>query len=442
VSHSNPYVNALAGDSWWDVGRNNIITYNMAADYGFAWTVTERAAFEAVFRAYEAVCDVQFVGVSRAAAEIVQNKITTDLVQEVRPWPQTWHGWHDYPGSGQRHGFYDFTHDYWPISLAPGGKAFWLILHEIGHALGLDHPQTTTSGTGLFPGVSEGDASDPGNHGLNSVRTTVVSNILTKSNSVATGQVVGPMAFDIAALQAMYGAVPAATGANEYRLGAPYWRCLWDTGGTDWITSSSSRSATIDLRPASLQDAPGGGGWFSSVSGINGGFSIAHGVTIENARGGNGHDIITGNSARNILDGRGGNDRIMAGDGHDALTGGVGNDRLICASGNDLARGGVGDDRIDGGLGADFLFGDGGIDSLYLGIDSNRDRVVARQGDRIYQFDSGEDKIDLSGLDVDWIWYGRQGAGWAVTVDYDADPAHDIEFFVFGEGPRMSDFLF
>lgn len=441
MPHENPFLNALIGESWWSAGGNNVITYHFAEDYGAAWTATERAAFDAVFRAYEAVCNISFVETSRYAAEIVENKVTTAQTQQVRPNDLAWHGWHDEPGPGQRGGFYDYTKSYWDDSLGKGGTAYWLILHEIGHAIGLEHPHSTWHGSGLFPGVIDGVSGDPGTFGLNDVRTTAMSYRFTDSASPAIGQIAGPMAFDIAALQELYGAVEAQTGDNVYKLGANNWRCIWDTGGVDQFVFEGSRDAVIDLRPASLALEPGGGGWFSRAQGINGGLSIAHGVTIENARGGSGDDILVGNGADNLLDGRSGNDRLTAGNGDDRLYGYSGNDVLRCGAGNDHATGGKGNDRLEGGFGADILVGGAGADAIFLGLDGDRDIVLAGQADRIYQFDSGEDEIELSRFDADRVWIGKQGGKWLVTVDYDSDPQHEIEFTVYAIGLRMSDFI-
>ena len=46
-------------------------------------------------------------------------------------------------------------------------------------------------------------------------------------------------------------------------------------------------------------------------------FTIANGVVIENAVGGNGNDTLIGNSADNFLDGRAGDDRLDGGAGND-----------------------------------------------------------------------------------------------------------------------------
>ena len=66
----------------------------------------------------------------------------------------------------------------------------------------------------------------------------------------------------------------------------------------------AARPVTIDLRPATLLVGPGGGGFISYVHGIFGGFTIANGVMIENALSGSGNDVVIGNSAANLVDGR------------------------------------------------------------------------------------------------------------------------------------------
>ena len=51
-----------------------------------------------------------------------------------------------------------------------------------------------------------------------------------------------------------------------------------------------------------------------------GGFTIAHGVVIENAIGGAGADTIIGNDADNFIIGGGGKDTIDCGAGNDTLS--------------------------------------------------------------------------------------------------------------------------
>jgi Ca2+-binding RTX toxin-like protein len=178
------------------------------------------------------------------------------------------------------------------------------------------------------------------------------------------------MAFDIAAIQQLYGARTDVHANDSYyelfdsaaassHMG---WQCLWDTGGTDTIAYNGSYNAVIDLRPATLDSSATGGGMMSYTwrLGAGGshimtsqGYTIAGdirnaidnvngvtGVLIEKAVGGDGTDRLTGNDAGNQLWGY---------DGIDTLIGGGGDDTLIGGGGADIVKGGSGDDtyRVD-----------------------------------------------------------------------------------------------
>ncbi len=71
------------------------------------------------------------------------------------------------------------------------------------------------------------------------------------------------------------------------------------------------------ISPQAIQD-------LSSENRPGGGFTIAAGVTIENAIGGRGNDVITGNYANNLLIGRGGDDLIKPYSGNNRIRGGAG----------------------------------------------------------------------------------------------------------------------
>ena len=73
----------------------------------------------------------------------------------------------------------------------------------------------------------------------------------------------------------------------------------------------------------------------SFAFGVHGGFTVANGVTIENASSGAGKDSLFGNDAANVL---------TSGDGNDAIDGGAGNDTLIGGRGTDTLTGGAGAD--------------------------------------------------------------------------------------------------
>src|SRR4051794_11375610 len=92
-------------------------------------------------------------------------------------------------------------------NITTGG--FELILHEIGHALGLKHPHNTSTGnTLLWPGVSS--SSDLGTNSLNQDLYTLMSYNFQVVPDGAGGNTLytmaTPMAYDIAAIQLLYGA--------------------------------------------------------------------------------------------------------------------------------------------------------------------------------------------------------------------------------------------
>jgi len=248
-------------------------------------------------------------------------------------------------------------------------------------------------------------------------------------------------ALDIAILQDLYGAnLTYAMGDDSYELqlyngAGNFYQTIWDTGGIDAISYSGNLNATINLIPATLNPTIGGGGFMSFVTGVHGGFTIAAGVTIENATGGSGSDLLVGNSGFNVLAGNGGNDRIvdivggadlLGGAGGDTLTGGLddvtaeggsGSDVLIGGIGNDTLRGGTGadrligdpdgaflagDDRLDGGMGTDRLTGNRGADTFVFRPNGGNDTVAHFATDGTTpngtDFQLGVDTVELNGF--------------------------------------------
>jgi Ca2+-binding RTX toxin-like protein len=73
-------------------------------------------------------------------------------------------------------------------------------------------------------------------------------------------------------------------------------------------------------------------------------------IRIENLRGSNFADRLTGDAGPNSIQARGGDDLVYGGDGNDTLEGEIGNDSLFGQQGADTLDGGAGDDIIDGGV--------------------------------------------------------------------------------------------
>ena len=251
-------------------------------------------------------------------------------------------GTHDVPDGtwDVAYGYFNAGHPSWTQSgLQQGGYGFVTILHELGHGLGLAHPHDggSESDATLFPGV--GDPFDTGDFGQNQGIWTVMSYNdgwrTVPGNSRAYGWEGTPMALDIAALQAIYGAnTTYRTGDDTYSLpgnnaSGTFWSCIWDAGGIDTISAAGlGGNCNINLNDASLNGS-NAGGYVSWMAGIRGGVTIANNVVIENAIGGNGNDQVVGNEFANALSGGLGRDTLVGGEGTDTLTGGRGNDLYV-----------------------------------------------------------------------------------------------------------------
>jgi serralysin len=329
-----------------------------------------------------------------------------------------------------------------PASLEPGGFSYAVVLHEFGHAHGIAHPHDDGGGSEIMLGVTDSTGS-LGIYDLNQGVYTVMSyndgwqthpdgTLEFSRQTLDSGWSATLGAFDIAVLQERYGVHAYNAGNNIYDIASQqkgaYYATIWDSGGIDTIAYSGGRNVHIDLLAATLDYTPTGGGVVSYVEGTFGGYTIAHGVVIENATGGSGHDALIGNSAANTLTGNNGNDTLVGRDGADVLAGGNGKDDLRGGEGNDNLNGGAGKDVLNGGAGNDVL--NGGADTdVFVFTDAGTDTIVG--------YEKGE-KFDLSAFDVSWADVTIT----ATKIVVDLDGAQDLTILLNTTGITASDFIF
>jgi hypothetical protein len=151
----------------------------------------------------------------------------------------------------------------------------------------------------------------------------------------------------------------------------------------------------------------GGNDW---LYGDDGNDTVSGGEGNDRLFGGNGDDRLEGGSGHDKLYGNSGNDTLSGGAGNDSLWGGSGADRLDGGAGNDTLKGEAGHDRITGGLGRDKLWGGSGKD--VFDFNSAKESKVGSQRDIIYDFKSGQDRIDLRDIDANTLLKGNQKFAW------------------------------
>lgn len=194
------------------------------------------------------------------------------------------------------------TNDANPTS---GSYDFHTFVHEIGHALGLKHTfETESNNNNILSGIYD-DA-----------RYSVMS-----YNADYDFLPSGPMLFDVAAIQYLYGKnMNWEAGNTIYRwdANARVFQTIWDAGGVDTIDASNQlRAVNINLNSGQFSSIGQDIYNYAASQYINNCLTIAYDCTIENATGSSYADELIGNAANNTLNGGSGADRMTGGDGSD-----------------------------------------------------------------------------------------------------------------------------
>jgi serralysin len=377
------------------------------------WSAAEEKAFKSALDLYSEVTGLHFREVGSAThANLTWWKSSNLGAAGVSEVPAQ-------EADGQLWQFFDGAAPGWKF-LKQGGYGFQTITHELGHALGLAHPHDggAEPDRSTFPDARQ-------DRDIFTVMSYRHARAMTgdPAYSREMGGQGGLGAFDIAALQALYGKnTRTRHGDTTYDL--PHanhqgtdWTSIWDTGGKDTISAKGSSAGSI----IDLQDAPlagnTAGGHLSKVDGIVGGFTIAAGVDIENAIGGNGDDSMTGNDLDNTLQGGRGDDVLVGLGGEDILVGGAGADRF------QFLR--VSDSHAAGGEDTIRDFSRASKDTIDL---SELARVGRLNFIAAEEFDGKSSEVR----------YLHEGGDTIVQIDTDSDKAADMEIVLYGNRLDMA----
>ncbi|MBB3019434.1 Ca2+-binding RTX toxin-like protein [Microvirga lupini] len=391
----------LSGQSWnassslKTAKRPVFLTYSFNA---LSWDSSkfgsaDRAMAQKALKMWGDACGIQFLEVKKGDAELKFQWGWT--WQDASGWAEfpeltrdSFEGWTDQERDESGGNIYLNSRYRTELSQSYNFKLY-VLLHEIGHALGLKHPFHK------MPHNKKLLGSD-----LDNVKHTVMSytGADLKMGPVQLG------ALDIEAIRALYGN-PSQDGRHV---------ATWSWNKTKATLSQTGKSKADTIYGVNAKDVIKGASGSDKLYGFAGDDSLHGGLGNDLLSGGEdddelyghfGNDVLRGGIGDDLLRGDTGNDNLGGGYGDDSLYGDAGNDVLKGDDGEDILHGGAGGDNLDGGddddtlhgdTDSDVLSGEDGNDTLHGGAGS--DILKGGEGTDHFVFDTwfnGVDDIDL-----------------------------------------------
>lgn len=192
--------------------------------------------------------------------------------------------------------------------MQPGQEGYYVLLHELAHALGLQHP------------LRENDTS--GQTVLLDSFATFAHTVMLDVSAAQNASNVWPSwygNFDLQALRYLYGGKAFAVANSTYTIvdgPSSASVVIVDDGGIDVLDISSSRvSGHLDMRPGKISSV----GMNAEGMAHFGNLTISTGTWIENLVATRFDDYIIGNDLDNVIWSLGGNDIILGHGGRDTV---------------------------------------------------------------------------------------------------------------------------
>lgn len=185
-----------------------------------------------------------------------------------------------------------------------------VLVHEIGHALGLKHPFEASASNSVILTSYEDNTSN--------TAMSYNDNPMTFSGMLK--------ALDLMALTKLYGVNNTYNNTdNTYSFSSSVGTFIIDGAGVDTINAGKTASdVAIDMRPGAHSYL----GTKSQYITDGNQLTISHGTQIENVVTGKGNDIVIATDVDNVIETGEGADIIFAGEGSDTIKSGSGADQI------------------------------------------------------------------------------------------------------------------